>query len=214
MNRKDIALTVAGVLATMALAYLFYRQQQQTAAVQAATTSQDVTSPDYSNDAALYDQSMAYQYASQLASVSVPTVSSTSSTSSLTGSVDTSASTAATGNQPDTEYSDLFAQILANFHGANSNDTNSVDYSALVIPTLNTQPAVSTTGIPTTAAAAASQADSMLGINTSGLTSAATNAVPAPSTQAPATTSTNATDTYPIHFNHILNLPSASQLSN
>lgn len=219
MNRKDIALTVAGVLATMALAYLFYRQQQQSAAVQAATTSQDVTSPGY-DDGGLYDSSMQYQYAyaSQLASASVPTLSATSSNSAVANSVDTSASTAATGNEPTSDGESLISQILAEFHTSNNGSSgvsySPSDYSSLLIPTIDTQPVVTTTGIPITAADAASDADNMLAVNTGGLTSSATNAVPAPSTQAPSTVATPASQASPLHYNHILSPQLNNQIPN
>lgn len=206
MNRKDIALTVAGVLATMALAYLFYRQQQAASQTAAATTSQDVTSPSYSTDQGLYDASLEYQYASQMPSVSVPTVSSTSSTSSYAGSVDTSASTAATGGEASTDYTNLLSQIISTYALQNSpvsSGFNQTDFSGLVIPTVDTQPVVSTTGIPTTANDALTDAENMLGVNGS-LTTTEGAAVQSPSVQAPSTTSAPATQTSGLHYNHIL----------
>lgn len=206
MNRKDIALTVAGVLATMALAYLFYRQQQAATAASAATSSQDVTTPDYSDDSSLYDASMAYQYASQLSSISVPTVSSTSSTSAVASSVDTSASTAATGSVGETDTNNLISQIISAYATQNapaSDVYQQTDFSGLVIPTVDTQPVVSTTGIPTTAGDALTDAENMLGVNGS-LTTTNGAAVQPPSVQAPSTTSVPTTQTSGLHYNHIL----------
>jgi hypothetical protein len=176
MNRKDIALTVAGVLATMALAYLFYRQQQASTAASAATSSQDVTSPDYSDDSSLYDASIAYQYASQMSSISVPTVSSTSSTSAVASSVDTSASTAATGSVGETDTNNLISQIISAYATQNtpaSGVYQQTDFSGLAVPTIDTEPVVSTTGIPTMAGQALTDAENMLGVN--GVTGGAVN---------------------------------------
>ena len=228
MRGKDIALTVAGVLATMALAYLFYRQQQHQAAAPAV---QDVTSPDYATNQGLYDASMAYQYASQLPSLSVPTVSSTSSTSAVASQVDTSASTAATGHTPDTDALSLISQILANYHTDNPAATSAAvyqgaDFSGLVIPTIDTQPLVTISGIPTTAADALTNANNMIanppgptapdptaspipydpgtGATYSvsgGLTDTSTAATAAPSTQAPAVTTVSPPA---LHNNHIM----------
>jgi hypothetical protein len=195
MNRKDIALTVAGVLATMALAYLFYRQQ--TAA--AAPAVQDVTDPNYYTNQGLYDASMAYQYASQLPSLSLPTISSTSSTSALASQVDTSASTAATGNEPGTDITSLLSQIIADYHDQNA-PAATADFSTLQIPTLDAPPSITTTGIPTTASDALTDAQNMLSNNTS-FTASQNSAVPAPSTQAPSTSSAGPVA---VHNNHIL----------
>jgi hypothetical protein len=160
MRAGDVALTVGGILATMALAYLLYRQQQKSAGGGAAV--QDVTDPNYYTDQGLYDSSMTYQYASQLSSLSVPTVSSTSSTSSVASQVDTSSSTAATGNPPDSDVYNLLANILAEYHTSNAGDYGEADLSSLTIPVLNVQPIETTTGIPTTAADALTSAQNML----------------------------------------------------
>lgn len=227
MNRKDIALTTAGVLATMALAYLFYRQQAAAAAA-AAPAVQDVTDPNYYTNQGLYDASMAYQYASQLPSLSVPTVSSTSSTSALSSQVDTSASTAATGYEPGTDMAGLLSQIIADYHDSYGPSSGTADFSSLQIPTLDAPPSITTTGIPVTAQQA--QQDLMQqtitvptepgqqycpggsggggtcgnipGITINGTLDQNINpAVPPPSQQAPATSSSGP---IPVHNNHIL----------
>jgi hypothetical protein len=162
MKIEDVALTVSGVIATMALAYLFYRKQQGTAAA-AVQPSQDAT--DYTTQGQLYDSSVAYQYSSQLPTVTVPTIS-----TSQPANVDTSASTAETGSQPSTDIDNIFSQILADFHGAvaNSESTQaagpaaSVDFSDYAIPVIDTQPVVSTSGIAVTASDAQQQAEGML----------------------------------------------------
>jgi hypothetical protein len=188
MNRKDIALTVAGTIATMALAYLFYRQEQ---AKQAAPVVQDVTDPNSytGTDDALY----AASYASQLPSISVP---------SLSSAVDTSSSTAATGSEASTNGENLLAQILAQFHTDNA-PSSGADFSSLAIPVIDTQPVVSTSGIPTTAADALTNAQNMLGTG-SNLTDTDNHAVPAPSSQAPSVSSSGAIMAVPYHFNHIV----------
>jgi hypothetical protein len=218
---EDVALTVSGVIATMALAYLFYRKQQGSAA--AAQPSQDVT--DYTTQG-LYDSSVGYQLTSQLPTVTVPTIS-----TSQTANVDTSASTAATGSQPDTDIDSIFSQILADFHGAVAAGGNtqpagpaaSVDFSDYAIPVIDTQPVVSTSGIAVTASDAQEQAETMLPApsspapvaspiyvdlsgasnllaNQGGLTDTSTAATPAPSNQPVATTSPS----MPIHNMHIM----------
>ncbi len=221
MKIEDVALTVSGVIATMALAYLFYRRQQGSAA--AAQPSQDIT--DYATQG-LYDSSVAYQYSSQLPGVTVPAVS--SSSTSQASNVDTSASTAAIGSEPSTDIDSIFSQILADFHDAVSasggnrseNNQGSVDFSDLSIPILDVQPVVSTSGIPVTASDAAQQAENMLPAPsapapvaspipapdasysvTGGLLDTQTAATPPPSIQPPATTSG---PSMPVHNMHVM----------
>lgn len=189
MNRKDIALTVAGVLATMALAYLFYRQQQATAAA-AAPVTQDLTDPSYADYA---DPNYAYQYAgagsSTIPSVSVPTY-----TADSIASVDTSAGS---GAQASSDYNDLLSQIIAAYHGG---DDTSTDFSSLAIPAATVQPSLNVTNIPQTAADALTNASNMLGV--SGTTG---GAVSPPSTTPVGTTSAGQNlPATSVHYNHIL----------
>jgi hypothetical protein len=223
MKREDIALTVAGVLATMALAYWFYYQQQKAANSSQAQQTQDVMDPNYYTNQGLYDASMTYQYASQLPSLSVPTVSSTSSTSSQAANVDTSSSTAATGNAPTTDISSVLSQILADYHGENDEGLTqtTADFSNLVIPTIDTEPVISVTGIPVTASDAAANAQNMIAnppgydvtnppvaspvpviSSVGGLLDTSTAATPPPSTQAPSITIPAAQPI--LHNNHIM----------
>lgn len=163
MRPADIALTVSGVIATMALAFFIYREQQKSAAAVLAATQ---AAPDYQTQG-LYDASMAYQYTSQLPSVSVPAIS-----TSQTANVDTSSSTAATGNTDTTDIDSIFSQILSTFHDAVATSSGgaqtstpppaSVDFSDYSIPLLDIQPVISTAGIPTTASDAQQQAEAML----------------------------------------------------
>ena len=187
MNRKDIALTVAGVLATMALAYLFYRQQQ-TAAAASAPAAQDVNDPNYYNDYG--DPNYAYQYAGSAAS-SIPTVSVPTYTADSSSTVDTSASTAA-GIQAPTDDNSLLSQIIAAYHGDSTSTNSSVDFSSLAIPTASVQPTVTVSNIPQTAADALTNSQNMLGV--SGVTGGAVNP---PSTTPPAVTTS-------VHYNHIV----------
>jgi len=196
MNRKDIALTVVGVLATAGLTYLLYRKQQNdsAAATAAASTSNDVTDPNYYGDqGGLYDESLAYQMGAQSA-ISVPSLSATTGTSSTdaSSSVDTSASTASTGSEPTTDANDLISQIIQAYaagtpSSSSTNQYQQTDFSGLSIPTATVTPAVAITGIPTTAAQAAQDAENMLGIN--GNLTSSTGAVNPPSITPVATTS-------------------------
>jgi hypothetical protein len=196
MNRKDIALSVAGVLATMALAYLFYRQQAAATAAAAAATPQDVTDP-YSMYA---DPNYAYQYAGSAASA-IPTVS--VPTYSADSGQDTSASTAA-GVQAPTDDNSLLSQIIAAYHG-DSTDTSqsSVDFASLAIPTATVTPTITIGNIPQTAADATSNAQNMLGV--SGVNG---GAVSPPST-VPVSTTTN-----PVKYNHILTSQTSAGVAN
>lgn len=190
MNRKDIALTVAGVLATMALAYLFYRQQQATAAAAAAPVTQDVNDPSYADYA---DPNYAYQYAGA-GSSSIPSVSVPTYTADSISSVDTSAGT---GAQASSDYNDLLSQIIAAYHGG---DDTSTDFSSLAIPAATVQPSLNVTNIPQTAADALTNASNMLGV--SGTTG---GAVSPPSTTPVGTTSAGQNlPATSVHYNHIL----------
>lgn len=195
MNRKDIALTVVGVLATAGLTYLLYRKQQSdsAAATAAASTSSDVTDPNYYGDqGGLYDESVAYQMGAQSA-ITVPSLSSTGTSSTdASSSVDTSATTASTGNEPTTDANDLISQIIQAYaagtpSSSSTNQYQQTDFSGLSIPTATVTPSVAITGIPTTAAQAAQDAENMLGIN--GSLTSSTGAVNPPSITPVATTS-------------------------
>lgn len=176
MNRKDIALTVGVGLAGILAAYLFYRESQKATAAQAATP-QDVTDPNYYTDGSgLYDESLAYQMGAQ-SSISIPSLSTTTSTADSSSSVDTSAATASTGGEPGTDINDLLSQIIAEY-STNPTTTTSdqyqqTDFSGMAIPTAAVTPALTVTGIPTTAAQATANANNMLGV--SGVTGGAVN---------------------------------------
>jgi len=166
MNRKDIALTVGVGLAGILAAYLFYRESQKATAAQAAAP-QDVTDPNYYTDGSgLYDESLAYQMGAQ-SSISIPSLS--TSTADSSSSVDTSATTASTGGEPGTDINDLLSQIIAEYSTSPTTTTSDqyqqTDFSGLAIPTAAVTPALTVTGIPTTAAQATANANNMLGVS-------------------------------------------------
>lgn len=85
MNKKDVALTVGGILATMAVSYLVYRMQKKDAA--AAAANQDAAAQ------AAYNQ--AAQQESYLAAVSLPAyqgIATTTAGPSTSSAVDTTTS--------------------------------------------------------------------------------------------------------------------------
>ena len=147
MNRKDIALTVGGVIATMALAYLFYKLQQRDAEAAAATgaAAADTTGVASTDPYAQYYQEAAY--AQSLPSISIP---------NLGSNVDTSASTAATGitttgNSPTsaTDPNSLISQVIAAYAENNTSNPN-----LLPTYTISDPYSAAIASIPTTAAQA------------------------------------------------------------
>jgi hypothetical protein len=135
MTRKDIALTVGGILATMTLAYLFYKLQQRDAAATAAAAqaASDAANAAGGSSLAAIDPTAEqyYQeaaYAQSLPSISIP---------NLGSSVDTSASTATTGitstgtsASSTTDPNNLISQIIADYAGNNTTNPN-------ILPTIS-----------------------------------------------------------------------------
>ena len=150
MNRKDIALTVGGVIATMALAYLFYKLQQRDAAAAAATAATNAAAADTSGLVATDPNAQYYQeaaYAQSLPSISIP---------NLGSSVDTSAATAATGitstgnsSTSATDPDNLISQVIAAYAGNNTSNPN-----LLPTYTISDPYSAAIASIPTTAAQA------------------------------------------------------------
>ena len=140
MNKKDIALTVGGVLATMVLAYLLYRHQQ-TAAAQAALDAA-------ANDAqAQADQYQQEQYLSQL-----PSTNSYGGTSTLaTSNEGTADTTASNGTSPDAATETLLSSIIAAFAGSINTGTPGSTSNASLIPTIDSGGGTSLVSVPTTA---------------------------------------------------------------
>lgn len=146
MSRKEIALSVGGVIATMLFAWLLYRRQEQDALAiaqqQAGTAATAVPSP--------------YEYSGygnvELPGVSVPTISTSSSIGSTDNQV--SSSTATTGNDVsgDTQAETLVSNILSAFQSNNSAYSYQPQtVASMTIPTIDYTSPTSLAGVPTTA---------------------------------------------------------------
>jgi hypothetical protein len=140
MNKKDIALTVGGVLATMVLAYLLYSLQQRDAATAAANSA--------NAEADAEDQQAEQEeYLSQLPTASTGVASGTTTLdTSNEGSTDT---TSSSGTDGDAATESLLTNIIADFAGSINQGTPGATQNASLIPTLpNTQ--LSLVNVPTT----------------------------------------------------------------
>lgn len=148
MDKKEIALSIGGVLATMALSYLLYRIQQKDSAANAAASQAAAAAAEQN---AVAEQSQEEQYTSELPDLSGgDSDSSTSSTN-----FDTSSQTASSGSDASTSSDDSVADILAAWLASNPvSQPDSV--ASQLIPTApnNLNPNAGITGIPTTAAGA------------------------------------------------------------
>jgi hypothetical protein len=122
MTRKDIALTVGGILATMTLAYLFYELQQRDAAAKAAASStagDQAAAYGYGYDPTTQQYYQQAAYVQSLPQISIPDFS-----SQVTASASTAA-TGATGTSIDaTDESNLITQIIAAYAGDNTTNPN------------------------------------------------------------------------------------------
>ena len=148
MSRKDIALTVGGVLATMVVAYLIYKMQQRDAAAAAASSSSSASSGDAYQ--ASGDMS-ALEYASLLSqSFTTPAYGSGPAAVASSGAT---ADTGATGTSIDaTDANDLLAGIIADFAGSiTSQSSNPQTVASMTIPTLTGIGASDVSDIPVTA---------------------------------------------------------------
>jgi len=140
MNRKDIALTVGGIIASFALTYLIYRLQQRDAAANAAAAAAAAT------DAAAQET----QENDYLGSYE-------SGGGNGTGLVDTySADTAAsTTSTTPTQSNDLISQVLSAFTAQQGSNTDTTTPASLLIPTVQvgvdpvTDPSTVDTSVPT-----------------------------------------------------------------
>ncbi len=147
MNKKDIALTVVGVLATAGLSYMLYREQQKTSAANAASqaaaqqAATDAANTQYNNQ-----QSFLASMGSQSYGGSSGYVNNTLS------------STTAPASTLPTQTNDPVSQVLSTFMGSTSPTNVSNTSSPYLIPALNAMDtsSTSTSGIPTTATAAQS----------------------------------------------------------
>lgn len=162
MNKKDIALSVGGVVATMVLAYLLYRLQQRDAAAAAAAAQQSAA------DAAITEQdNVAYQADPYNAAISA-----LSGSPSLTGTVtNTSPAVASSGvtadtgsngtglDQNDTSFDNLFAGIMQTFGGAITAQASTPEsVASMTIPQFTGLSSNVLNNIPVTAAEAAAPA--------------------------------------------------------
>lgn len=143
MNKKDIALTVGGVVATMILAYLLYRLQKRDSAAAAAAAAQAATDQEQNtNDlySILSSAPGSYGYGYD------------SSSASSAPEIDTSAQLNTSGN-PD-EDSSAGESVLTTLLGDLTSSLSGTNEAGLIIPTLNTTAtnALDAANIPTTAA--------------------------------------------------------------
>jgi multidrug efflux pump subunit AcrA (membrane-fusion protein) len=164
MNKKDIALTVGGVLATMVVAYLIYKMQQRDAAATAAAAQSNsdaaAVAAEQSQEA---DASANYQYSALLSSVGtgVNLTGSTTNTTAAVASSGATADTGATGTTIDSsDIDNLMSQIISTFAGSiNSQGNTAETVASMTIPTIAGVSASDLTGIPTSAAAALANAN-------------------------------------------------------
>lgn len=148
MNKKDIALSVGGVLATMVLAYLLYRLQQRdaaTAANNAAQAAQDA------QDAQVAQSENEAQLESQLPQVTLSGISNTSLSTSAEGTTDT---TSSSGTDDEASIDGLLTSIISSFASSIAQpqpqlQTNSIS-NASIIPTLSNDSQQSLATVPIT----------------------------------------------------------------
>lgn len=144
MNKKDIALTVGGVLATMVLAYLLYRLQQRDAATSAANAAADQQT----------QVSQANQQESYLAQL--PSISSGVSGGGgtlATSNEGVSDTTASSGSHADAATETLLSNIIADFAGSINQTQPGASTNASLIPTTTTS-SLNLSSIPISAAEA------------------------------------------------------------
>lgn len=158
MNKKDIALTVAGVLATMVVAYLIYKMQQRDAAAAAAGASADQVTSEQAAIASMSDQLNAYQFAESLPQITTPSV--TGVTTNTSASVSSSSDTADLGAYVDsTDINQLLGSIIQAFGGnLASSQATPAELSTLQIPSVTGVQETALSGVPVTAQQAAAQA--------------------------------------------------------
>jgi hypothetical protein len=173
MNKKDIALTVLGVLATMVVAYLIYKMQQRDAAAAAAASQDDSAAQAQAEQQAQEaDASASYQYASLLSQVGsgVNLTGTTNSTTAAVSSSGDTATTGATGTSIDSsDINDLMSQIINDFAGSITSSTATPQtVASMIIPTWTGVTSNDLSGIPVTAQQAAAAAQSMTAYSTAG----------------------------------------------
>lgn len=147
MNKKDIALTVVGVLATAGLSYMLYREQQKTSAANAAQqaavqqAATDAANTQYNNQQSFLASLGAQSYGGSSGYVN-----------------NTISSTTAPASTLPAQNNDPVSQVLNAFMGSNSSSVAAPSSTTYLIPELNAMDtsSTSTSGIPTTATAAQS----------------------------------------------------------
>jgi hypothetical protein len=189
MDRENIALTVGGVIATMALAYMFYRMQQRDAAQAiAAQDAADVAAQDSSPAADPYNNQLTEEWlAANLTSANGAAL--TGLSSNTAASVATSSAVSDSGLSYDsTDTSQLLSNIVAAYSGAPSSlnvgstiNPGSLDTSQLLsVPAIAGVTQSATGNIPLTAADAIAQAELALSPSTSSAIYGPVDTTPAP----------------------------------
>jgi hypothetical protein len=127
MDRENIALTVGGVLATMALAYLFYRKQQSDTAASAAAQADAIAAEDSAPASDPYNTNLTQEWlASSLTNASGAAL--TGLSSNTPASIATSGAVSDLGASYDsTDTAHMLSDIVAHYSGAPS---SSFDLSA------------------------------------------------------------------------------------
>jgi type II secretory pathway pseudopilin PulG len=143
MDKKDIALTIGGILAVAVVGYLMYQRQQTDAANAAAANQAAVDAAAQAEQTAQYSNE--YQYSNSMPSISIPSIGASQ--------VDTSASTASNGTTASNDQTNLLTQIIGTFADSiNASPTTGSNAATMIIPTvIGTDGNTSLSGIPTTA---------------------------------------------------------------
>jgi hypothetical protein len=146
MNRKDIALTVTGVLATMVVAYLIYRLEERNSAAASSAAS----------DAAAASQEQQQGYLASLSSsINTPSFTSFTGTGTST-SIDTTAEPATDVTTTGGDNTSLLESLLSTFNSQltaqtqASNQTASTQIPIYNAPIETFDSAPITAGYPTT----------------------------------------------------------------
>ena len=124
MNREDIALTVGGVLATMALAYMFYRMQQRDAAA-ASSAADAIAAQDSAPAADPYNTNLTEEWlASNLTAANGAALTGLSSNTAAGETTSSQvADLGATFDATDTAH--MLSDIVASYSGAPSSSLGS-----------------------------------------------------------------------------------------
>lgn len=179
MTKKDIALSVGGVLATMVLAYLLYRLQQRDSAASAAAAAEAQTQAEM-NTEDVYSLLSTPSYGGATEAYSSPSISDISTSPELNSSGDTENDNGA----GDSVISQLLGDLTSTLTTGSPNNN--------IIPTLNSTSnnALTSTSVPTSAGAALNQAGAATtggGGATQGTGATAPNTLPRNAMESPST---------------------------